>query len=348
MKIAVISNYLNACPALFYGSESYYWHIAKWMAEQGHEVHLFAAPGSLTPPNGYLHYLMHSPEGQIDYGIERWAYETYKDILLDMDIIHDCSPDHITTEHLRYLHNKKEIVNTINGTTYWMPRPKPFNVVTGSKWWQQDALDTAGLKTEMVYWGSDTEFYTPGGEKEDYFLWIARFHPDKGLDLALDLAEYLGFHLKVAGSLLFKDHAAYGREYIKRINSIKNVEYVDLPMDSTHHEFKRELYRKARAFLFPPKYRECFGLVITEAMACGTPVISVDYGSPPEIIDDGINGFICHEKRDFVEVITKKLDEHNNDEFRGNVVKKAKHFDVRNAARDYEKLYEEVIGGKSW
>ena len=375
MKIGFISTYSAATPPLTYGGEVYYWHLANELGKKGHEVHLFATGGSEVPENGYLHLIQATSNGQIDYSKEEWIMNKYKDILLSCDVVHDCSLDHIVASKLKYLHGYNKVVNTINGHTYWMPRPIPFNVVTGSKWWQQDALNH-GLKTEMVYWGVDTEFYRPYSKeliqsvessnaiegihvdlskRDDYFLWIARFHPDKGLDTVLDLAEILGFKLKVAGSMVFSDHAAYGKEYLKRIETLPNVEYVPLPMDSTHHKAKRELYRRAKAFIYPVKYQECFGMVVTEAMACGCPVIATKNGAMPELIEDGVSGFLCDTKADFAEVIRKKIpkyescrNEHPGFDLWTNARLQAEKFSVKYAVEAYEKLYERVIGGETW
>ena len=354
MKIALVSTYTNSCPPKNYGGEVYYWNLARILGERGHEVHLFAPGGSKTPPNGYLHYIPSTPDGMISYRIEPRLVSDYKDIILSCDVVHDCSLDHIVAEQLKHCYGKKEILSTINGRTYYMPRP-PFNVVTGSKWWQQDAKLSVNLNTEMVYWGVDTEFYTPGEEKEDYFLWIARFHPDKGLDLALDLAEFLGFKLKVAGSLQFTDHRAHGRTYLDRISKIKNVEYVELPLDSTHHTAKRELMRKARAFIYPVQYQECFGMVVTEAMACGTPVIATKNGAMPELIDHEVNGFLCDTKQDFVKAITERIpyfEEHKRYHAGFDIWKaareKALQFDVHKSVDEYIKLYERVVKGETW
>lgn len=354
MKIGIISTYTNSTPPRAYGGECYYWHIAKGMADKGHEVHLFATGGSETPPNGYLHLVPQSPGGLVCYDVEHWITKKYKDILLEMDIIHDCSLDHRVAEDLRNLYGKVNIINTINGTTYHLPRP-PFNVVTGSKFWQNDAKQVGMLDTEMIYWGTDTKFYTPDYNKEDYILWLARFHPSKGLDLALDLAEILGFKLKVAGSLQFLDHARYGKEYIKRIASIDNVEYIALPDDFSHHEVKKKLFQKARAFLYPVNYKECFGMVVTEAMACGTPVITTSQGAMPELIDDNVTGWICNTRKEFADAIMKKLPycEENKRHHNGFNIwqasrEKAEKFDVSLSVESYEKLYKEVIEGKEW
>lgn len=358
MRVAFITPYTNACPPFYYGGEMYFWGIIKNIAEMGHEIHLFAPAGSETPLNGRLYYIPSTAEGQINYQIEIDLYSQYKDLFMSMDIIHDCSLDHFVAGRLNIFDKKWNIINTINGHTYYMPRPTPFNVVTGSKWWQKDALEH-GLKTEMIYWAIDTNFYTPDYKKEDYFLWIARFHPDKGLDLALDLAKYLGFKLKIAGSTLFKDHAEYGKKYLEMIKTIPNVEYVQLPMDSTHHIVKRELYRKAKAFLFPVKYNECFGMVAMEAMACGTPVIASNKGAMPELIQDGITGFVCEKESDYVDVITKKLPDfenkknhhskqYNKFDLSKNAREWSLNFDWKIAAKEYEKLYIDVANGKRW
>ncbi len=354
MKIALVSTYTASCPPKNYGGEVFYWNIAKNLGLRGHEVHLFAPGGSECPPNGKLYYIPTTPDGMISYTIESWLVQKYKDVLLSCDVVHDCSLDHIVAEQLRHLYGKKEIINTINGHTYCMPRP-PFNVVTGSKWWARDAKDRGKLETRMVYWGVDTDFYTPEGEKDDYYLWIARFHPDKGLDLALDLAEFLGFNLKVAGSLSFADHAIHGSNYLDRISKIKNVEYVQLPLDGTHHVAKRDLMRKAKAFLYPVKYNECFGMVVAEAMACGTPVIATANGAMPELIDNEVNGFLCDSKQEFVKVITERIPYfeehrryHNGFDIWNAAREKALQFDVKKSVDDYEKLYEAVKGGETW
>lgn len=350
MKIAVISTYLTSCPPLYYGGESFFWGIAKTLGEQGHEVHLFAPGGSECPPNGYLHLIPSSKT--IDFGLEEDTEKRFHDLLMSMDIIHDCSADHIASERLKSLYGKKNIINTINGATYppyfnrFVPR-MPYNVVTGSKIWQKTAKD-AGMNSEMVYWGIDTDFYTPGETKADYYLWLARFHPDKGLDLALDLAEVLGFPLKVAGSTFFADHAAYAREYMKRIDTIPNVEFIDLPMDSAHHVAKRELYRNAKALLYPVKYFECFGMVVVEAMACGTPVLALPNGAMPELIIDRKTGFLCKDKKDFASIILASMEGKYTSDFYSQCREQALNFTWKKSTEGYLKLYKTVLKGGSW
>ena len=354
MRIALISNYTNCTPPKAYGSESYQWGLADTLGKMGHEVHLFATKGSKVPTGGFLHEIPTTEMGRIDYGVEVFIERTYHETLMGMDIVHDFSLDHIVAERLRHLYGKKEIINSINGRTYNIPRP-PFNLVVGSLAWQADAK-AHGINAEMVYYAIDTDFYAPLAEpKEDYYLWISRFHPDKGIDLVLDLAEILGFPLKVAGSMQFADHKEYGEKYLERISGIPNVQYVQLPMDDTHHERKRELYQKAKAFLYPVSYFECFGMVVAEALACGCPVISTPNGAMPELVLDGTTGFICNNKQEFGKVLQKTLPKyhdtsgmHKGFDLWTKAREHALNFSWHKSAVEYEKLYNRVMKGESW
>ena len=168
----------------------------------------------------------------------------------------------------------------------------------------------------------------------------------------MDLAEYLGFPLKIAGSLEYADHKIYGAQYLERIKTIPNVEYVTLPMDSTHHIAKRELYRKAKAFLYPVQYPESFGMVVVEAMACGTPVLTFPMGAMPELVTEGA-GRVCKDKREMADTIGHMTNGQNMGErifsfgfF--DCQEQAMNFTWQRAAKAYEKLYKDVLNGESW
>jgi len=342
MKVAIISDYCGPCPPIGYGGSVFYWGLADTLGKMGHEIHLLAPEGSKCPTNGFLHIIEGTTQGRLDYGVEARAEEKYHNLLMEVNVVHDCSMVHIAAERLRHLYSRRNLVNTINGRTYYLPRP-PFCVVTGSKVWQEEALKY-GVKSEMVYWGIDTTFYCPdNSSRGDWYLWLARFHPDKGLDLALDLAEEMGFNLKVAGSMEFLDHAEYGRKYLKRIERLPTVEYVPLPLDETHHERKRDLYRQAKGFLYPVNYFECFGMVVVEAMACGCPVITSDKGAMPELVEMGC-GYICEDREGFKRVLESDF----NKTWEQYTVPQAHKFSWGRAAIEYEQLYRRVIEGYQW
>jgi glycosyltransferase involved in cell wall biosynthesis len=92
------------------------------------------------------------------------------------------------------------------------------------------------------------------------------------------------------------EHKYFGEEYLKQIRDANSkgaqIEFVKLPNNSQHHLAKRELYRKAKALLFTIESHEPFGLTVIEALSCGTPVLATRIGSMPEIITQGLNGYL--------------------------------------------------------
>ena len=124
---------------------------------------------------------------------------------------------------------------------------------------------------------------------QDHFAFLGRISPEKRLDRAIHIAKELGVKLKVAAKV-DKADVEYFNSHIKHLMSDPMVEYVGEIGDAEKSEF----LGSARALLFPIDWPEPFGLVMIEAMACGTPVIAFNHGSVPEILEDGVTGFIVH------------------------------------------------------
>lgn len=152
-----------------------------------------------------------------------------------------------------------------------------------------------------VYHGLPADLYKFQAHADDYLLFLGRICPEKRLDLAIEIAGRAGMHLKVAAKVDAAD-AQYFEKNIKHLLDLPWVEYLGEATDRK----KNELLGNARALLFPIDWPEPFGLVMIEAMACGTPVIAFRRGSVPEIIEPGINGFICDDIDSAVEA-TRKL-----------------------------------------
>jgi glycosyltransferase involved in cell wall biosynthesis len=130
------------------------------------------------------------------------------------------------------------------------------------------------------------------------------------------------------------------QEYFEReIEPLLEHERVDF-VGEIGGDDKRELLSHARALLFPIDWAEPFGLVMIEAMACGTPVIAYRSGSVPEVIDEGVNGFIVDDIDGAVEAVSR-LDELDRAAVRATFEKR---FTVDRMARDYVALYEKLIG----
>jgi glycosyltransferase involved in cell wall biosynthesis len=134
--------------------------------------------------------------------------------------------------------------------------------------------------------------------KEDYALFLGRFHPDKGPHLALDAAHAAGVPLVLAGKCAEPEEKQYFEKEIRpRLTGTDQVVGV---ADAVR---KRELLAGARALLFPVRWEEAFGMVMIEAMACGTPVVALRAGSVPEVVADGITGLIRDEPEELAQAL---------------------------------------------
>jgi len=195
-----------------------------------------------------------------------------------------------------------------------------------------------------VYNGIETESFTFIKRSKDYFSWLGRIAPNKGTKEAIDLALSAKVKLKLGGTI------GVGKTVIEYLASIKS--HFDNPLVSYLGEVdareRNELLGQSRAFLFPIQWEEPFGLVMIEAMACGTPVIAYKRGSVPEIVKDGVTGFICKpgDKTDFLKAI-KTIETMPEKEYFQMRLACRKHveenFTVEKMVDNYEKVYQQVI-----
>ena len=148
-------------------------------------------------------------------------------------------------------------------------------------------------RIRTIYHGLDLTQYRLYEQKQRYLSFIGRIAPIKGTHLALDVAKRSGIPLKIAGDVqpMYRE---YFEEKIKPHIDGKFIQYVGL----ADREAKNELLGNSLAMLFPIKWDEPFGLVMIEAMACGTPVLALPGGSVPEIVRDGISGYVCRSVRE--------------------------------------------------
>ena len=146
----------------------------------------------------------------------------------------------------------------------------------------------------VVHHGIPLTDYTFSDEKDDYVAFLGRMAPCKGPHLAIEAARLAGARLKLAGEIqpVFRD---YWEQQVRPHIDGEQIEYVG----EADRAIKNALLSRARALLFPIQWEEPFGLVMIEAMACGTPVLAFAGGSVGEVVRDGMNGWIC---RDVVEM----------------------------------------------
>ena len=143
---------------------------------------------------------------------------------------------------------------------------------------------------QVVYHGLPVSQYAFREQKEDYLVFLGRMAPCKGPHLAIEVARRAGLRLKLAGEIqpIFRDY--FDREVAPGIDGTQ-IEYVG----EAGQRFKRDLLSRARALLFPIQWDEPFGLVMIEAMICGTPVLALPGGSVAEIVRDRVSGWICRD-----------------------------------------------------
>jgi glycosyltransferase involved in cell wall biosynthesis len=143
-------------------------------------------------------------------------------------------------------------------------------------------------RVAVVHHGLRFDDYTFATRKDDYLAFLGRMVPCKGAHTAINVARRAGLRLKLAGEIQ-PMYEEYWREVVAPQVDGDQIQYLgeaDGPM-------KNELLSGARALLFPIDWEEPFGLVMIEAMACGTPVLAFGGGSVPEIVREGVSGWIC-------------------------------------------------------
>jgi glycosyltransferase involved in cell wall biosynthesis len=169
-------------------------------------------------------------------------------------------------------------------------------------------------------------------DKDDYLLWIGRLDEDKGPDRAIAAAQESETPLVLAGPVQPGQEEFFATEVEPHVDG-EQIKYV-----GEVGEEKGDLYAGASALLMPIRWPEPFGLVMTEAMACGTPVIAFPEGSAPEIVLDGETGFVVDDEHEMAAAVGS-LDEIEPARCRESARER---FDVTTVAEEYERAYETV------
>ena len=184
-----------------------------------------------------------------------------------------------------------------------------------------------------IHHGLDLERYPLVERKQPYLCFLGRIAPAKGPHLAIEAAKKAGIPLKIAGEIqpVYRD---YWERQVRPLVDDRFIEFVG----EADHQAKVELLGNSLAMLFPIQWDEPFGLVMVEAMACGTPVLALPGGSVPEIVRDGVSGWMC----EHVDEMAARA--------RGLALSPvacrryaAEHFSIDTMARRYERVYQDAI-----
>jgi glycosyltransferase involved in cell wall biosynthesis len=342
MRIAQVAPlYESVPPKLYGGTERIVSYLTEELVKQGHEVTLFATGDSLTQAN----LVPICPRAlRLDSScMDQMAphilmLETVFAQRFQFDVIHF---------HIDYLHfpltRSMDIASltTLHGrldVPELVPLYKEFQEIPVSSISNMQRRPLPWLNWQgTVYHGLPENQYEFHPKPGNYLAFLGRTSPEKGLDQAIDIAKRAGMPLKIAAKIDRTD-----REYFNcRIKPLLKDPAVEFLGEVGFPE-KDALLGGAAALLFPIAWPEPFGIVMIESLACGTPVIAYPEGSVPEVLEDGVTGFLV---RNVVEAVSavKKITTIDRAMCRRSFEER---FTARLMSSHYLHLYETILRNK--
>jgi glycosyltransferase involved in cell wall biosynthesis len=298
MKIAHISPLTESVPPKGYGGiERVVAYLVEEQIRLGHQVTLFASGDSQTSAElvpGCNRALGYDPEIENPFPYYRAMLDTVRRRARGFDILHF----HFDFVHFLMLRDcPTPMVTTLHGWPYLLDLlpfyPRGFNGSLVSVSIQQRQLLPQLPWLANVYHGLPLDLYPFSPKpKGDYFAFIGRLSPEKGPDEAIAIARMSKVKLRIAGNVKEEDRHYFEKCVAPHIDG-SFIEYIGEVSDQE----KAKLLSDAKALLFPIQWPEPFGLVLIEAMACGTPVIAYRSGSVAEVVEPGITGFVVETAR---------------------------------------------------
>ena len=308
MKIAQIAPLYEAVPPKLYGgTERVVAHLCDALVDQGHETVLFSSADAktraeLAPVRDQAIRLDPAPlksdlaaHMSMLAEVRRRAHEF--DVLhFHVDMIHFPFFEAIAGRTLTTLHGRLDMKDLPGVYKTWRQYPL-VSISNDQRRYLPDA-NWAGT----VYHGMDPELYRFSARSEGYLAFLGRISPEKRPDRAIAIAKRLGRRLKIAAKVDAAD-ANYFRNEIEPLLDHPLIEFIGEIGDAQKSEF----LGGAEALLFPIDWPEPFGLVMIEAMACGTPVVGYARGSAPEVIESGVTGFAVNNEDEAVAAVHEAL-----------------------------------------
>ncbi len=343
MRIAQVSPlYESVPPKLYGGTERVVSYLTEELVAQGHDLTLFASGDSITNARlvsscpRALRLAEHSIDPlphhllQLEHVCEQAA--SFDVIHFHVDYLHFPYSRRHQTRHVTTLHGRLDIPDLL--PLYCRFSDTPVVSISNAQRKPLRWLNWQGT----VYHGLPKNLFVGREEPGNYLAFLGRICPEKRLDRAIEIAKRVGMKLKVAAKVDAAD-ADYFTNVIRPLLDDTCIEFVG----EINEEQKQDFLGNAYALLFPIDWPEPFGLVAVEAMACGTPVIAYRHGSVPELIEQGVTGFIVENLEEAVEAVRKTS---NLDRVRCRE-QFAERFSVTRMARDYVAIYERLINDRS-
>ena len=338
MHIAQVAPLTEAIPPRLYGGTE---RVVSWLTEElialGHDVTLYASGDSATsarleavwPRALRLDGAVRDPNALHMMMLER-VYQRAS----DFDFLHF---------HLDYYpfslfsRQSTPFVTTLHGRLD-LPEHQPVfdtfstvPVVSISNSQRRPVPQANWVRT--VHHGLPARLLEPKSITPSYFAFLGRIAPEKGIDRAIRIAQHCDVPLKVAAKIDKVDQD-YFVEQIEPMLKLGNVEFIGEINDKDKPEF----LSGAIALLVPIDWPEPFGLVMIEAMACGTPIIAFNRGSVPEIVDDGVTGFVVEDINGAIGAVDR-LGHLSREKIRRRFEER---FTARRMAQDYLSVYRSL------
>ncbi len=320
--------------------------LCEELVHRGHDVTLFAPPGSESPAEVESPLPRTHPDeiGSAQHEADHVAraFSAISEATVTgkpYDVVHDhtgfmalAMADHIDTPFVHTVHGPFED----DVSSFYAAHGRKATIVTLSKSQRSQAPEAMG-PCEVVPNPLRVDEWPFRSEKEPWALWIGRMSPVKGPHRAIAAAREARMPLVIAGPVQPGQREFFEREVEPHVDG-RAVRYVD----EVGGQAKRDLFAGAAALLMPIRWPEPFGMVMVEAMACGTPVIAFPEGSVPEVVCDGTSGFIVDDEHAMAHAVGRlgELDP-------ARVQWVEEQFDTDVVTRAYEGAYRQVIKAAS-
>lgn len=361
MKIAiagVITKKIEANP--LGGTEMFTYLLVNGLVRLGHEITLYCAKGSKTKATRQIEICdpqdAMGQESNVEF-VYPYTLLEIRQILLDLkqygfDLLH---VNFLKTFLLSFFANQVSIpiLHTIHRDFFTSERL--FNVYKRIGFHENEhfvfvsknAQNISLLKknTYFIHNGiniSDYPYLSTDGQEK--FLWLSRIDELKGPREAVLASKQADVPLILSGDIDREKYQHYFELSIKPL--LSDTIIYEKPSDRKR---KVQLYQNAKAFLFPIQWEEPFGLVVVEAMSCGTPVIAFNRGAMPEIIEDGVTGFLVKKEKGVAGIVQaiKKINSLSKKEY--SIMRQKcrdrieKYFSAERMVDEYERLYTKLI-----
>ncbi len=345
LRIAQVAPLWTRIPPTTYGGvELLMKLLVDDLVARGHDVTLFATGDCAT--SGKLRALCEVNLGEMIARGEAYMFEYYANAVMtevlraarEFDVIHyHLSPPSLPLAALSPTPGLWTLHTSLHRDDEWALRRFPEVAVAGiSACQMRGAAIRVGREFPVVYNGCDFEAYEPRFEAGEYLAYLGRMSQTKNPRGAIVIAKAVGMPIVLAGKPQNGEEERYFAEEIKPLIDGEAVRWIG----AVNHPQKNEFLRRASALLFPIQWDEPFGLVMIEAMACGTPVVAHRRGSVEEVVDNGITGFHSGVLDGMAELIPaalaldrRRVREHAQERF-----------GFRTMVDDYLALYRKLVG----